>query len=61
MWEALIRDRYGDTVTIKGVLVAGKDGLWIELPGGLQGTLCPSCKQEFQDYVKPPCSTCGGH
>ena len=60
-WEVFVRNRYGNQVTVRGVVVQGPHGVWVELPGTSSG-LCSACEDAYLKRFEPvsPCRGCGG-
>jgi hypothetical protein len=60
-WDLFVQNRYGQQVKVRGVLVQGPHGVWIELPSGSSGALCGTCEASYQQRFEPPppCGGCG--
>jgi hypothetical protein len=59
-WDLFVQNRYGNQVKVRGVIVQGPHGVWVELPGS-SASLCGSCEESYMQRFMPPppCGGCG--
>lgn len=60
-WDVFVQNRYGSNqVKVRGVIVQGPHGVWVELPGG-SSALCHTCEASYMQQFTPPppCGGCG--